>query len=161
MASERAAALADDFARANAEAVAFVRGCNDDAWVRPVPGEGWTVGVVVHHIAESYADSSRWLREMACGDGVTETAVMIDEANAAHAARAASVTPAETLVLLGDGGARLEDVLRACSDEELDRCAPFGPAGGRLVPTVELAAVPARHTREHLSRARRAASGSV
>ncbi len=30
---------------------------------------------------------------------------------------------------------------------------PFGPAGGRSFPTGELAAVPARHTREHLSHA--------
>jgi uncharacterized damage-inducible protein DinB len=158
MASERAAALADDFARANAEALAFARSCHDDAWVRPVPGEGWTVGVVLHHIAESHGNSRRWLEEMAQGDGVTDTTAMIDQANAEHAVRAASVTPAETLTLLEDSGARLEAALREFSDEELDRSAPFGPAGGRILPTVELAAVPARHTREHLSHARSAAA---
>ena len=61
MVSERATMLAEDFARANAEAVAFVRTCSPDAWVRTVPGEDWTVGVVLHHIAESHANSRRWL----------------------------------------------------------------------------------------------------
>jgi hypothetical protein len=72
--------------------------------------------------------------------------------------RAQSVTPAETVSLLEDGGAQLEAALRAFSDEELDRSAQFGPAGGRILPTLELAAVPARHTREHLSHARSAAA---
>jgi len=158
--SERAAALADDFARANAEAVGFARSCGDEAWARPVPGEGWTVGVVLHHIADSYAQSRRWVLEMARGDGVTDTAALIDEANAAHAERAASVTAAETASLLEQAGALLEATLRALSDGDLDRSAPFGPAGGRAFPTAELAAVPARHTREHLAHARAAASAA-
>ena len=132
MASERAASLADDFAAANAEAVAFARTCPEEAWERTVPGEGWTVGVVLHHIAESHGNSGRWVGEMARGDGVRDTAEEIDQANAAHAVRAASVTPAETVAPPEDTGAGLEAVLRALSDEELDRSAPFGPAGGRV-----------------------------
>ncbi len=159
MASERAAALADDFAAANAEALTFTESCGPDAWVRPVPGEGWSVGVVLHHIAEGHGNSLRWLEGMAKGDGVPDTAEQIDQANAAHAVRAGSVTPSETAALLRDRGARLEAALRALSDEELDRRAPFGPAGGRSLSTVDLAAVPARHTAEHLAHARAAVAG--
>ena len=112
--SERAAALGEDFGRANAEAVVFARSCGADAWARPVPGEGWTVGVVLHHIAESHGNSRRWLEEMARGDGVAETAAI-----PAHAERAASVTPAETVSLLREGGSRLEALLRAFGDEDL------------------------------------------
>jgi hypothetical protein len=157
MVSERAAALADEFASANAEAVAFARACPADRWGRTVPGEGWTIGVVMHHIAESHQNSRRWVEEMARGHGVAESAAMIDEANSAHAVRAVAVTPAETVALLEDAGAALEAVLRGCSDQELDRMAPFGPADGRLFPTADVAAVPARHTREHLAHARAAA----
>jgi hypothetical protein len=157
MASERAAALADDFAAANAEAVAFARRCPTEAWGRTVPGEDWTVGVTVHHIAEAYEQSCRWVAAMARGDGVSDTADTIDRANAAHAARAGSATPDETAALLEESGARLESVLRGCSDDELDRSAPFGPAGGAVFPTADLAAVPSRHTREHLAHARAAA----
>jgi hypothetical protein len=160
MVSERAATMADDFATANGEAVAFARTCNADAWKVSVPGEEWTVGVVLHHIAESYGTSAHWLAGMACGEGVPETAEEIDRANAVHAVEAASATPAATVALLMEGGARLEALLRALSDEELDRSAPFGPAGGRAFPTVDLAAVPAQHTREHLDHARAAAAGA-
>jgi hypothetical protein len=154
---ERAGALADEFARANAEAVAFARACPDETWVRTVPGEEWAVGVVLHHIAESHDNGCRWLLGMARGDGVSDTAEAIDEANAAHAARTGAVTQAETVALLEVNGGRMEAVLRGLSDEELDRKAPFGPAGGQSFSTADLAVVPARHTREHLAHARRVA----
>jgi hypothetical protein len=157
--SERADALAADFARANEEALAFARSCTDEQWARNVPGEEWTVGVVLHHIAEGHAHGVEWLGEMASGRGVSETAEEIDRDNAAHAAWAGSVGPAETVALLQTNGSRLEETLRGLSDEELDRSAAFGPAGGRSFPTVELAAVPARHTREHLSHARGTVAG--
>jgi hypothetical protein len=159
MASERAAALADDFAAANAEAVAFARTCGDTAWVLPVPGEGWPVGVVLHHIAEGHAHGLLWLEKMARGDGITETAQDIDRDNAAHAVRAETAERDETAALLEANGARLEALLRSLSDADLDRCAPFGPAEGRVLPTMDLAAVAARHTREHLAHARAAAAG--
>ncbi len=154
MASERAAALADDFAAANADALEFARSCTESEWALTVPGEGWTVGVVLHHIAERHAHGARWLEDMARGEGVAETAEDIDRANAAHEVRAEAVGPAETVALLEANGDVLEKVLRGFSDEELDRTAPFGPAGGRRLPTEDLAAVPARHTHEHLSHAR-------
>jgi hypothetical protein len=159
--SERAAALADDFVRANADAVSFAGRCPVDAWARTVSGEEWTVGVILHHIAESHENSRRWLVGMACGEGVSDTVASIDEANAAHAVGAASVTPTETVALLETNGARLEAVLRGFSDEDLDRTAPFGPAGGQTFSTGDLAPVAARHTREHLGHARSAAGEQV
>ena len=153
MASDRAAVLADDFAAANAAALRFTRSCSDADWELTVPGEGWTVGVVLHHIAEGHAHGARWLTGMATGTGVAETAADIDRANAAHAVREEAVGQAETATLLELNGGRLEAVLRGLSDEELDRTAPFGPAGGRELPAVDLAAVAARHTREHLAHA--------
>ena len=157
-ASARAVVLADDFASANAEAMAFVRGCTDSEWKTPVPGEGWSVGVVLHHIAVGHDHGVRWLQNMTSGVGVVETAEDIDRDNAAHAVRAEGVSVADTLVLLESNGAELETALRALSDEELDRSAPFGPAGRRAFPVEALAAVGARHTREHLGHARDALS---
>jgi hypothetical protein len=157
--SERSDALAADFARANGKALAFARSCTDEQWARTVPGEGWTVGVVLHHVAEGHAQGVRWLGAMASGRGVTDTADGIDQDNAAHAARAGLVGQVETVALLQTNGSRLEETLRGLSDEDLDRAAPFGPGGGRSFPTVELAAVPARHTLEHLSHAEDAAAG--
>ena len=123
------------------------RPATEREWALSVPGEGWTVGVVLHHIAEGHAHGARWLQDMARGEGVTETAEDIDRVNAAHAVRAEAVGPAETVALLEVNGDVLEEALRGLSDEELDRTAPFGPAGGRRLPTVDLAAVAARHAR--------------
>jgi hypothetical protein len=153
MGSERAAALAADFAAANEEARQFAGSCTDADWHRNVPGEDWTVGVVLHHIAEGHANGLRWLRSMASGEGVSESAEDIDKANAAHATRAGSVGQVETTLPLANNGVLLEQALRALTDEELDRSAPFGPADGRMLPTGDLAAVAARHTRSHLSSA--------
>jgi len=153
MASERAAALADDFGAANADALEFARSCSKGEWATTVPGEGWTVGVVLHHIAEGHAHFASWLDDMTSGEGVAETAEDVDRANAAHAARAEIVSPAETVALLEANGALLSEALRRLSDVDLDRMAPFAPAGGRLVTTGDLAAVPARHVREHLAHA--------
>ena len=153
MGSERAAALAADFAAANEEARQFAGSCTDADWHRNVPGEDWTVGVVLHHIAEGHTNGLRWLRSMASGEGVSESAEDIDKANAAHATRAGSVGQVETTLPLANNGVLLEQALRALTDEELDRSAPFGPADGRMLPTGDLAAVAARHTRSHLSSA--------
>jgi len=160
MASERATALADDFASVNEDAVAFARSCGDEDWMVVVPGEGWTVGVLLHHIAEGHAHGLEWLAAMASGQPVTDTAEGIDDQNAEHARRAASVDRAETVELLVRNGTALEAALRALSDVELDTLAPFGPAGGRELPTEALAAVAARHAREHLGHARDAVDGA-
>jgi uncharacterized damage-inducible protein DinB len=156
MPSERAVALADEFAAANAEAMDFVRRCSDGGWKTTVPAEGWSVGVVLHHIAVGHGHGVRWLRDMAGGEGVTDTAEDIDRENALHAVRMEGVGKDETLALLEQNGAQLESALRALRDEELERTAPFGPAGGRVMPVEALAAVGARHTLEHLGHARNA-----
>src|SRR5271166_6639919 len=108
MVSERAAALADDLAAANEDALSFARSCSDGEWTVTVPGEGWGVGVVLHHIAEGHANSARWLRSMASGEGVAESAEDIDRANEAHALRAGDCGQAETVALLRANGELLE-----------------------------------------------------
>jgi hypothetical protein len=156
MGSERAAALADDFAAANEEALHFAGSCSDADWKRRVQGDGWTVGVVLHHVAEGHGLMLRWLRGMASGEGVPESADDIDRGNAEHARRAESIGQVETAILLANNGALIEQALRTLSDGDLDHTAPFGPAGGRTMATHDVAAVPARHVRDHLDRAREA-----
>jgi DinB superfamily len=159
--SDRAAALADEFAAANDAAIAFAESCSESQWQSVVPGEEWTVGVVLHHVAEGHAQAARWLRSMAAGEGVADTGADIDRHNVTHAEQWAEVSVADTVALLRDNGQRTEALLRALTDEELDRTAPFGPAGGQLFPVAQLAKVASGHPRGHLAHAKEALDASV
>lgn len=154
--SGAATELADDFAAANAEVIAFAASCSGEQWLTVVPGEDWAVGVVLHHVAEGHAQAVRWLRSMARGEAVTDTSDDIDSHNEEHAERCAGIAAAETVALLEEKGAQLEALLRRFTDEELEQTAPFGPAGGRPLPVSQLAAVAASHARGHLDHAREA-----
>jgi uncharacterized damage-inducible protein DinB len=156
MTAERAAALADSFAQANQAAMEFARSCSEEQWQTVVPGEGWTVGVVLHHIAEGHATGLRWLEAMSRGEAVTDTTGDIDEWNVEHAGRSAGVGIDQTIDLLRENGARTEAAFRRLSDEELDRTAPFGPADGMTLPTDGMATALAGHAREHLAHAQEA-----
>lgn len=159
-AGEQSAALADDFAAVNAEAISFARSCTPDQWRTVVPGEDWMVGVVLHHIAEGHAQALHWLELMSHGEAVTDTGEDIDDRNSTHATRCTDVGVDETVALLEQNGARTEAALRRLSQAELDTTAPFGPAGGRPLPAGQLAEVTARHAREHLEHARAAVGES-
>jgi hypothetical protein len=153
MAEVTGAELADDFAAANAEIIAFARGCTAAQWQATVEGEDWPVGVVIHHIAEGHAQGLVWLTAMVRGDGVTDTSDDIDRRNLDHAGHQQDCTIEETVALLEDNGALLEAALRGLSADDLDQVAPFGPAGGRPFPAGDFAAVCAGHARGHFAHA--------
>ena len=134
MPSERAAALAADFAAANQDVVEFARSCSEAEWALVVPGEQWPVGVVVHHIAEGHEHGLQWLSRMAHGEPVTDTAEGIDQDNAAHATRAATVDRDETVALLEANAVPLERaasrwIVSADPEEQLAQIRPYVELG--------------------------------
>jgi hypothetical protein len=151
--------LADDFAAANAEVIAFARACSDGQWQTLVSGEEWAVGVVIHHIAEGYAQGLRWLSAMVRGEPVVDTTHDIDLRNVEHTDRQGDCTVPATVALLEANGAQTESALRHLSAENLAQTAPFGPAGGQELAAGAFAAVCAGHARGHLAHARAAAQG--
>jgi hypothetical protein len=160
MSSDRAVALAEEFAAANADVIRFARSCSEAHWKAMVPGEEWPVGVVIHHIAVGYTNGQGWLETMIRGDAVTTTRDDIDHVNVEHAAEHADVGIAVTVALLETNGATLEALLRGLTDEQLDQLAPFGPADGRSLPASQLAGVSAQHALGHLGHAMEAVSGN-
>jgi hypothetical protein len=160
MTSERAAAIADEFVAVNGEVIAFAESCTESQWRTVVPGEEWTVGVVIHHIAEGHTGVQGWLAAMVAGEAVSDTAADIDGNNVVHAESAAEAGIAETIALLQENGRSLERLLRGLSDEDLDRTAPFGPADGQSLPVAALAGATSRHPREHLAHAKEAVSSA-
>ena len=123
MTSERAQALADQFAAANNEMIATVEGCSESQWQMKCADEDRPVAVVAHHVAGAYRAVSGWVRAVATGQTLppTLTHEYIDDINASHAAKHATPTQAEVLARLRFNGAAATEMIRGLSDDELDR----------------------------------------
>ncbi len=153
----RADALANRVEQGAAGLAAFAEPLSDTEW-RTTVRDGRTIGVIVHHVANVYPIEVDLARTIASGKavaGVTWEAVA--EMNAKHAQEHAGVTKAEALDLLRRNSKRAAEAVRAFSDEELDRAAPFSlsfdaPVTAQFV--LEDHAV--RHSWHHLARIRSA-----
>jgi hypothetical protein len=120
--SERAEWLATTFERTVADLAALLAGCSEADWQRRCPDEERPVGVVAHHVAGGLHAQVEWLRLVANGKPLPPvTAEMIDETNAEHAVRHAHHTKDETLATLRRNSAEAAAVIRALTDEQLDR----------------------------------------
>ena len=122
------------------------------------PTDGRTVGQIVNHVALVYPIEIDLARSIAGGKAVTDvTWQVVADLNANHAREHADVTKAAALDLLRRNSREAAEAVRAFSDEELDRAAPFSlsfnaPVTAQFV--VEDHAV--RHSWHHLARIRTA-----
>ncbi|HEY5251229.1 MAG TPA: DinB family protein [Acidimicrobiales bacterium] len=148
--------LAGELEAANDEAIAFVQSCGDGPWTTMVEGEGWTVGVVLHHIAPGHGQMVDWIGHVRRGHDIAKTASEIDADNAGHALEFADVDRGTTRDELRIEGAALAALIRGLSADELVTTAAFGPGNGMEVTVEQLAPVAVRHCRTHLADARRA-----
>jgi hypothetical protein len=151
-------ALADrleDGARALA---AFAAGLTDSQWQTPVPHDGRTVGVTVHHVASVYPIEVELAKTIANGKPVT--GVVMDDIhamNAAHANEHAAVTKAAALELLRVNSAAAAAAIRELSDEELRRASTVSLyADAPLTCQFVLEDHAVRHSYHHLARLKRA-----
>jgi hypothetical protein len=112
----------------------------------------------VNHVALVYPIEVDLARAIAGGKAVTDvTWQVVAELNAGHAREHAQVTKPEALELLRKNSRQAAETVRAFSDEELDRAAPFSLSFGARVTAqfvVEDHAV--RHSWHHLARIRTA-----
>lgn len=153
----RAEALATRIEQGAAGLAAFAEPLSDTEW-RAKVRDGRSVGVIVHHVASVYPIEIDLARTIASGKavaGVTWEAVA--EMNAKHAQEQAGVQKTEALDLLRQNSQQAATAVRAFSDEELDRAAPFSlsfdaPVTAQFV--IEDHAL--RHSWHHLARIRSA-----
>ncbi len=130
--SERARTLAQQLEQANHDLIGTIEGLSDAQWHAKTPGDGRSVGVVAHHVAESHKTVAGLAKAVATGQPVPNiTMDMIHQGNAAHAAQHANCTKAETLALLRQNGAAAVATVRAFGDAEL-RPAPGAARMGTL-----------------------------
>lgn len=157
--SRRAELLADRIEEGAAGLAAFAESLSEAEWHTPVREggrDGRSVGVIVHHVASMYPIEIDAARAIAAGKAITDvTWEAIAELNAKHAKELAGVTKADALALLRRNSRAAAAVVRAFTDDELDRAAPFSLSFGAPVTAqfvVEDHAL--RHSWHHLARIR-------
>jgi DinB superfamily len=157
--SRRAELLADRIEEGAAGLAAFAEGLSEGDWRTPVSStDHRTVGVIVHHVASVYPIEIDLARAIASGKAVTDvTWEVVAELNAKNAHEHAGVTKAAAIKLLRRNSHEAANGVRAFTDEELDRAAPFSLSFGAPVTAqfvIEDHAL--RHSWHHLARIRKA-----
>src|SRR5882672_6022047 len=157
--SRRAELLADSIEEGAAGLAALAEGLSEAEWRIPVSGsDRRSVGVMVHHVASVYPIEIGLARTIAGGKAVTDvTPDAVDGMNARHAHDQAGVTKAAALELLSRNSREAAAAVRAFTDDELDRAAPFSLSFGAPVTAqfvIEDHAL--RHSWQHLARIRAA-----
>ena len=157
--SRRAESLAARIEEGAAGLASFAEGLSEPEWGTPTsPTDRRTVGQIVNHVALVYPIEIDLARSIAGGKSVTDvTWQVVAELNANHAREHANVTKVTALDLLRQNSRQAAEAVRAFSDDELDRAAPFSLSFGAPVTAqfvLEDHAV--RHSWHHLARIRTA-----
>ena len=153
----RAESLAARIEEGAAGLAAFAEGLSEAEWGTPISAtDRRTVGQVVNHVALVYPVEIDLARSIVDGKAVTDvTWQVVAELNANHAREHSKVTKAAALDLLRQNSRQAAEAVRAFSDEQLDRAAPFSLSFGAPVTAqfvLEDHAV--RHSWYHLARIR-------
>jgi hypothetical protein len=155
--SQQAQALADRLEAGARALAAFAATLTDDEWRTPVPHDGRSVGVVVHHVASVYPVEIELAQVLAGGKPMT--GVVMDDIhamNAKHAAEYATVTKAAALELLRTNSAAAAAAIRALTDEQLTNAASVSLySDAPLTCQFFLEDHAVRHSYHHLARLKR------
>jgi hypothetical protein len=157
--SRRSEQLANRIEEGATGLAAFVEKLSEEEWRTPVsPTDHRSIGVIVHHVATVYPLEIEAARAIATGNAVTEvTWEAVAAMNAKHAEAQAQVTKADALELLRRNSAQAADTVRAFTDEELDRAAPFSLSyGAPMTAQFVIEDHALRHSWHHLFRIRKA-----
>jgi hypothetical protein len=129
--SQRTIELVARFTGFKNEFIAFVDNCSDEDWQKMCSGEGWTVGVVAHHVAAGHFGAIDLARMIVAGEAMPEiTMEAIDQMNAQHAKEHANCTTEEVLGLLRKNGSAFASYLEGLSEADLARTGYLALIGG-------------------------------
>ena len=153
--SERAAALAERFERANDEVIAAVAACTEEMWWSACPDDGRIVAVVARHIASGYRGIAAWLSAAEAG-GPLPAPFTDSFAQPGRGQAICNCAIAETVALLRGNGAAVASLLRRWSDEQLDRPMTNGASGRASRAEHLIGCILFAHVGENLAALRRA-----
>jgi hypothetical protein len=161
--SRRANALAERLEQGASALEAMASALTEWEWQTRIPGDGRTIGVVVHHVASMYPLEVRLAQTLAEGKPIAGvTWDVVHELNARHATENKAVTTGAALDLLRRNSAAAAAAIRALSDQELDRAATVSlNADAPLTCQFFLEDHAVRHSYHHLARIRAALASSA
>jgi len=156
--SSRANALADRLEQGARALIAFADTLTDAEWKTRMPGDGRTIGVIVHHVASVYPVEIQLAQTMAAGTPVTGVVWQtIHDMNARHAAEHADVTKEAAIDLLRRNSTAAATALRAFTDDDLSRTVTVSLyADAPLTSQFMLEDHAVRHSYHHLAKIRTA-----
>jgi hypothetical protein len=100
--------------------IAFANTLTEAQWQTPIPKDGRTVGVVVHHVATMFPIEIELAQQLARGQAITGVGWDdVHAINAKHALEHAGVTKQEAIELLRRNSAPAAAAIRAFTDAEL------------------------------------------
>ena len=112
--------LAMAFEKINGEVIVACQSCSDADWGKVSSAEGWSVGVLAHHLAGAHPVIAGLAQ--AVGNGQSPDLPSMDQLhamNAQHAQENAQAGKADTIALLQSNGAAAAGILRGLSDAQL------------------------------------------
>jgi len=159
--NHRANQLADRIEEGAARLADFAGRLTDSEWSTPTMEsgkQGRPVGVIVHHVASMYPIEINVAQAVAAGKSITDvTWDVVAHINGHHASQNSNVGKAETIELLLKNSREAADAVRALTDEELDRAAPFSLSfGAPMTAQFVIEDHALRHSWHHLARLRKA-----
>ena len=133
-------------------------GLTEEEWRRPVPHDGRTIGVMVHHVGNMYPLEIQLAQKIAAGEAIEGvTSANVDAINAAHAEDKADVTKAEAMEFVRVHSAAAAAAIRAMTDEELATATPNSMyADAPLTCQFFLEDHAVRHSYHHTAKIRKA-----
>lgn len=124
--NRRAEALAQRL-EAGAAALATLAGqLTDEQWKKPLPPDGRTVGVIIHHVASVYPLEIEGAKLLGLGQPLPITWDAIHTMNHDHADKFANVTKEDAIALLKQNSAAAAEEVRALTEEQLDAAGAVG-----------------------------------
>ena len=155
--NNRANALAERLLLGARTLASLAEGLSDSEWNKPVLGDGRTIGVVVHHVANVYPLEIELAQVLASGNPITEaTTDVINQMNAEHAKKFANVSKRETVALLRQNSKIAADAVRNFTDSELDNSATVSlNANAPLTAQFFIEDHALRHSFHHLEKIRK------
>ncbi len=156
--SQRAEALAERIEQGARALGTLAEGLSDAEWRTPVPPDGLSVGVMIHHVASMYPLEIDLARQLADGKaiaGVTWNDVA--DINAKHAREHRAVPKGDALNLLRRNAQAAAEAVRRFTDDQLDRAATVSlDADAPLTAQFFIEDHALRHSFHHLAKIRAA-----